>query len=113
MEFALAQNTAIVLLADTPPDGLSAAIEISPLAALSDITRWADYIAIDAPRSVLSSLTASLAQSGYRNDGQILVETSIPCGGMGECAVCAVHLRKGFKLACKDGPVFNIQQLLE
>jgi dihydroorotate dehydrogenase electron transfer subunit len=113
MENALAQNAATVLLTGTPPDDLSAAVEISPLSALSEITRWADYIAIDAPRSVLSPLTASLARSGYRNDGQILVETSIPCGGLGECAVCAVHLRKGFKLACKDGPVFDIQQLLE
>ncbi len=113
MENALTQNTAIVLLTDTPPDGLSAAVEISPLAALPDITHWADYIAIDAPRSMLSSLTASLAKSGYRNDGQILVETSIPCGGLGECAVCAVPLRKGFKLACKDGPVFDMRLLLE
>ena len=113
MENALAQNTAIVLLAHTSPEGLSAAVEISPLSSLPDITRWADYIAIDAPRSLLSPLTASLARSGYRNDGQILIETSIPCGGLGECAVCAVHLRKGFKLACKDGPVFDIQLLLE
>jgi hypothetical protein len=31
---------------------------------------------------------------------------------MGECGVCAVNLRKGYKLACKDGPVFDLRSLL-
>lgn len=109
----LAQNAALVLLTDHPPEGLPAAVEISPLSALAETMRWADYLALDAPRSMLPALLQSIRAAGYSHDGQILVETPLPCGGLGECAVCAVNLRKGYKLACKDGPVFDLKTLFE
>lgn len=113
IEPILAQNAAIVLLIDNPPDQLSPAIEISPLAALRETILWADYLAIDAPRTHLSTLLPAIAQSGYHKDGQIIVDTPIPCGGMAECGTCAIQLHKGFKLTCKEGPVFDIKTLLE
>lgn len=112
-EPALAQNAAIVLLTDNSPEDLSTAIEISPLEALTETMRWADYVALDAPRSALPALLQSIRAAAYSRDGQILVETELPCGGMAECGVCAVSLHKGYKLACKDGPVFELKTLLE
>ena len=112
-EFALAQNAAIALLTDHAPDGLPAAIEISPISTLAEATRWADYLALDAPKDVLSGLLQTISQTAYHGDGQVFIETAIPCGAMSECAACAVHLRKGFKFACKDGPVFDLKTLLE
>ncbi len=109
----LAQNAALVLLADHPPEGLPAAVEISPLLALAETLRWADYLALDAPRAMLPALMRMLRAAAHARDGQILVDTPLPCGGMAECGVCAVSLRKGHKLACKDGPVFDLKTLLE
>jgi len=108
---ALAQNAALVLLTDNPPEDLPAAIEISPLSALAETLRWADYLALDAPRSALPALAQALR--AYSRDGQALVETPLPCGGLAECGICAVHLRKSYKLACKDGPVFGLKTLFE
>ncbi len=112
-EPALTQNAAVVLLADAAPEGLPAAIEISPLSALPETLRWADYIAFDLPRAALPTTLKLITDTSYSRDGQALIETPIPCGGMGECGVCAVSLRKGYKLACKDGPVFDLKTLLE
>jgi hypothetical protein len=136
VEPALAQNAALVLLTDYPPKDLPAAIEISPLSALAETMRWADYLALDAPRSALPALVQSIRAAAYSRDGQILVETALPCGGMGECGVCAVsrgaagfdthrtlhfdklsaslnHQPRPYMLACKDGPVFDLKTLLE
>jgi len=35
----------------------------------------------------------------------------MPCGGLGDCGLCAVDLKRGWKLACKDGPVFDLNEL--
>ncbi len=112
-EPALAQNAAVALLTDHPPEGIPAALEISPLATFAEATRWADYLAIDAPRELLPGILQTIREAAYHREGQILIETDLPCGGMAECAACAIHLRKGFKLACKDGPVFDLKALLE
>jgi dihydroorotate dehydrogenase electron transfer subunit len=40
-----------------------------------------------------------------------LVMTPIPCGGIAECGACAVPAHRGWKLACRDGPVFNLNEL--
>ena len=112
-EPALAQNAALALLTDNPPEDLPTAIEISPLSALAETLRWADYLALDAPRAALPALMQFIGAAAYSRDGQVLVETPLPCGGMGECAACAVSLRKSYKLACKDGPVFDLKTLRE
>jgi dihydroorotate dehydrogenase electron transfer subunit len=112
-EAILAQRAALVLLTDRPPEGLPAAIEISRISALAETARWADYIAADLPRAVLPSFLRILVGASYRGEGQVLVETALPCGGMADCGVCAVSLRKGHQLACKDGPVFNLKTLYE
>lgn len=112
IDLVLAQRAALVLLTDRVPDGLPAAIEISPLSALAETTRWADYLAIDLPRATLPSFLQTLTGAGYHREGQILVETALPCGGMADCGVCAVSLRQNYQLACKDGPVFDLKTLL-
>jgi hypothetical protein len=44
-------------------------------------------------------------------EAQVLIRTSMPCGGIAECGVCAVPLKSKWKMACKDGPVFEWQAL--
>jgi dihydroorotate dehydrogenase electron transfer subunit len=115
LEPALAQKAAIVLLTDAALEGLPAAVEISPLSALPEIAQWADYLALDAPRAAITTIQNILGPnahtffSGYTTE--ILIETPLPCGGIGECGVCAVKTRKRYALACKDGPVFDLKTL--
>jgi hypothetical protein len=74
---------------------------------------WADYIAIDAPASSLPILHELLlgGLEGRRRVTEFLVADALPCG-TGACAACAVPARRGWKLACIDGPVFKAADLL-
>jgi NAD(P)H-flavin reductase len=90
-------------------------VEIRPLTALREITPWADYVALDMPRESLPGLRQMLGlgeQARVQLEAQVLIVTPIPCGGIAECGVCAVTIRHGWKLACKDGPVFDLQALI-
>jgi hypothetical protein len=113
LEPALAQKAAIILLTDNPPNNLPSAVEISPLSALPETIQWADYLAIDIPRAAIPDTLSPIQQLIHSGYAQIFIETPVPCGGMAECGVCAVRLRKGYQLACKDGPVFDLKIILE
>ena len=129
LEPALAQNASVVLVCDQPPTNLPSALEILPTAALSEVTAWADYLACQVRRERLPELLNLLTPernplhlrpglphaptksiTPRSNSAQVLVETPVPCGGLAECGACAISLRGGwgFKLACKDGPVFDL-----
>lgn len=117
----LQQNAAIVLLCDSHLDHLPDAVEAQPVSALSEIIAWADYIAFDVARDNLPGLSERVfignparalparvaTGGGGRNEAQVLIRTPLACGGMAECGVCAVTGKPGWKMACKDGPVFN------
>lgn len=131
LEPALAQKAEITLLAEAVPDSLPPAIEILPLSALAETIKWADYLAIDAPRAALAAIHETLfpdlpvSYYGYTPNRaakpssiligyatEILIETPLPCGGMAECGACAIPSRHGTLLACKDGPVFDLKSIL-
>ena len=111
---ALRQKAAIVLLCDSRLDNLPDAVEVQPVSALSEIMDWADYAAFDVSRENLPGLKERLfnrrqAKSLY--EAQVLVRTPVPCGGMAECGVCAVTVKSAWKMACKEGPVFDWKEL--
>ena len=122
LEPSLAQKASVVLLTDQARTDLPAALEILPTTALPETYLWADYLAIEIRREHLPDLLemlipdrkSSFPQSknipSRLGSAQVLVETPVPCAGLADCGVCAVNLRpgRGFKLACKDGPVFDL-----
>lgn len=113
-DMALKQGAAVALYTDRIPGGLSPAVEVSPLAALPEILDWADWFAADLPLDQLSPLRKLLGLSNGGLPGmtaQVLLTVPMPCGGTGECGACAVHTREGYQLACKDGPVFDLNDL--
>ncbi len=113
---ALKQEASIVLVCQTPPDDLPLQIEVQPLRALLDVCNWAEYIAMDASRESLPELKKILGMRGpliVKNDAQILIRTPMPCGALAECGVCTVESHRGQLLACKDGPVFDLKDLLD
>ena len=112
---ALNQGASIVLVSDLELPDLPPEVEIQPMSALAEIVQWADYLAMDMPRESLVGLREMLGlgqQATSRVEAQALVLTPMPCGGMGECSVCAVTVKRGWKMACKDGPVFDLGDLM-
>lgn len=113
---ALRQDAAIVLVSSSTPEALPDEVEVQPLSGLEDILDWADYVAFDVARENLSQLREQLGKWDRLTAGmdlQVFIHTSIPCGGMAECGICAVTLKSDWKLACKDGPVFDWREILE
>jgi NAD(P)H-flavin reductase len=114
LDTVLKQEVSIVLVCKTPPDDLPLQIEVQPLNALMDVCNWADYIAIDAACESLPELKKMLGMRSpltVKNEAQILIRTSMPCGALADCGVCTVESRRGQLLACKDGPVFDLKDL--
>lgn len=114
LEVALGQGASVVLVSDLGLTDLPPEVEIQPVAALAGVAKWADSMAFDLPRESLPGLREKLglaAQPGVKCEAQVLVTTPMPCGGIAECGVCAVTVRRGWKMACKDGPVFNLVDL--
>lgn len=112
---ALTQSAAVVLVCDTVEEyALPDEVEIHPLSAWSEIVEWADYVAFDVAREHWFELRELLLNDGQLSalpEAQILIRTPVPCGGIADCGVCAVTLRSNWKLACKDGPVFNLNEI--
>jgi len=116
LETCQRQGAEVALIADSAPEEIPLSVEVLPPAVLPEAARWADYAALDMPREQIENLLASPPLfdplnllSGY---AQVLIETSVPCGGMAECGVCAVSTKNGIRLACKDGPVFGLGELV-
>jgi NAD(P)H-flavin reductase len=115
LDAALKQEASIVLICQTPPDDLPLQVEVRPISALLDICDWADTIAMDAARESLPELKKMLGRSNpfiVKNEAQILIRTPMPCSALAECGVCTVESHRGPLLACKDGPVFDLKDLL-
>jgi hypothetical protein len=118
---------AVALFTDAPLPPLPTSLEAYPLIDLGEALVWADFLAIDAPQEKLPEI---LEQLGAHSDGvfldrgQILVETPMPCAGLGECGVCAIQTSRAararhsprtgeaWSLVCRQGPVFDIAKLL-
>lgn len=112
---ALKQGAAVVLVCDTDEEYLPDQVEVQPFSALDDILGWADYIAFDVSRESLPRLRERLGgrnQGSVKGEAQVLIYAPVPCGGVADCGVCAVTLKSGWKMACKDGPVFDLREIL-
>ena len=97
-----------------PP--LPSVVEISPLHAAPEALGWADFLALDLPLEAVSRLQPVLGLPAEARNlpcpSQALVLADMPCSGLAACGVCAITLRRGWKLACQDGPVFDTEALL-
>lgn len=112
---ALNQNAAVVLVCDSNADHLPDEVEVQPMSVLEEVVEWADYLAFDVRREDLSQLRQRVGKLNPLPAGdaaQVLIHTPVPCGGLADCGVCAVTLKSGWKLACKDGPVFDWRELV-
>jgi dihydroorotate dehydrogenase electron transfer subunit len=81
--------------------------------ALSPIS-WADQIGAALPDDERSSLVAAIRAVKYRWErgfASALLHAPFVCG-VGACGVCAVDLRRGTRLVCSEGPVFDLRDVV-
>lgn len=123
ISLALKQKAEVVVLCDSKTADLPEIVEVQPLRAMLEILKWADYAAVDVARENLNQLKEKIGeknQAGARREaaalslskGQVLIRTQMPCGALAECGVCAVTVGRQWKMVCKEGPVFDLKELL-
>jgi NAD(P)H-flavin reductase len=115
ISIALKQNAEVVVVCNSQTEDLPEVVEVQPLKALLDVLQWADYAAMDVSRENLNQLREMLAgkeQVKAKIEAQVLIRTAMPCGALADCGVCALTLHHEWKMACKDGPVFGLRDLL-
>jgi hypothetical protein len=111
---ALSVDASTAIFTNTPLPFVSASLEIYPLAALPEALPWADFLALDLPLQKLAGLRLCLGlgrDQALTCPTQALILTPMPCATAAECGVCAVPTRGSRKLACQDGPVFNLTEI--
>jgi hypothetical protein len=114
VEQALLQRAAVTVYANAIPSGLPEDVEVLPIDLLPEAPAWADFLALDVNHARLPELRSWLGLTAFQRPAcsvQVLVHTAMPCAGLAECGVCAVHTRSGWALSCTDGPVFDFHQL--
>jgi dihydroorotate dehydrogenase electron transfer subunit len=112
---AAAPQAETALFCDAAPGELPTAIEVQPLAALAGALAWADYVAIDMEPGRLDDLPTLLGikeRLPKTLRAQALVTPPLPCGGLARCGVCTLAAARGPRLACEDGPVFDLGDLI-
>jgi dihydroorotate dehydrogenase electron transfer subunit len=105
------RNASVSLWASVTPSDLSPDVEVATdLPAALD---WADFVAICTTPTGLPELRTMLGpvERLYTPARiQALIMEPMPCG-IGGCTACAIRVRRGWKLACLDGPVFPLDTL--
>ncbi len=82
---------------------------------LQSAITWADQICAALPIGQLLALRDAIGRVKYRWErgfAGALLEGPLVCG-VGACGVCAVELRRGTRLLCSDGPVFDLRDLAD
>lgn len=87
-------------------------VEVLKVSDFPAALEWSDACAVSAPLNQLPVFLRSLpVKPADHSKVEVFIDAPLACGNA-RCGVCAVETRKGFKLACKDGPVFPLKELL-
>ena len=111
VQLARERRASVSLWASTIPRGLPPDVELAT--NLRTSLAWADFLAVSSTAAGLTGLRSLLsleADEHIAMEAQALVVTDMPCG-FGACMACGVRSRRGWKLACQDGPVFPLEGL--
>lgn len=112
---ALSDRVEVTLFTNLKLSNLAPEIEVLPLEELNQVAGWADYFGAALPHNQLNLLRNQLQLPAIRKTpltAEIMLEVPMICDENSACGVCAVSTSRGWRLACKDGPVFNLDDLL-
>jgi dihydroorotate dehydrogenase electron transfer subunit len=86
---------------------------------LPDFLNWADQICACGPLDMYKTMSLILNPSLSKGGGekrsnlrcQVSLEVRMGCG-IGACRSCTINTRHGLKQVCRDGPVFELNDIL-
>jgi dihydroorotate dehydrogenase electron transfer subunit len=70
-----------------------------------------DQIFACGPKAMYEALSDSLEKQNAKNPVQVSLEVRMGCG-TGVCYSCSIRTKQGMKRACKEGPIFNIRDII-
>ena len=112
---ALRNGAEVTLVTDTIPSELAPEIEVLPLNEVGGIKSWADSLVAVLPYEKITSFIRALELvpgNPLPFQAEVMVDNPMICDESSSCGVCAVLTSNGWKLACKDGPVFPLEDLM-
>jgi dihydroorotate dehydrogenase electron transfer subunit len=78
---------------------------------LAEYVEWSDQAFACGPNAMFGAMAEVLRPLRLRRSVQVLLEERMGCG-TGICYGCAVETRrKGMRLVCKDGPMFELRDV--
>jgi dihydroorotate dehydrogenase electron transfer subunit len=90
---------------------------------LPDFLEWADQVFACGPVSMYKAMSLTLNPSPLKGEGkeegekrsnlkcQVSLEVRMGCG-IGACRSCTINTKRGLKKVCRDGPVFELNDVL-
>jgi len=78
---------------------------------LPDLTGWADQVFACGPMPMYKAMAAQSKELLKAKPVQISLEMRMGCG-LGVCYSCTVKTKNGLKQVCKDGSVFDLEDIL-
>jgi dihydroorotate dehydrogenase electron transfer subunit len=109
---SLSHGLAVAWVADSIPEQFPPQVELLASSDLVEAVKWSDYAAAAATLTGLGFLINKFDRhTDLKKKVDVLIDVPLSCGNA-RCGVCAVETKKGWKLACKDGPVFNLEEVL-
>lgn len=78
---------------------------------LAEYIDWADQIYACGPLAMYKSIAEQSKQWPDKKPVQVSLEVRMGCG-IGACLCCSIKTKTGMKQVCRDGPVFNLNEVL-
>jgi dihydroorotate dehydrogenase electron transfer subunit len=78
-----------------------------------ELFTWADQIVASGSTQLYHDLAGWVRRARYRLEpgwARVLMDLPMPCG-TGACFACAIDTSRGIRLACYDGPAFDLAEL--
>jgi dihydroorotate dehydrogenase electron transfer subunit len=107
-----------------PPEDLPASAELliatddgsmgtkaTVIELIPDYLKRGDQIFACGPEAMYEALNHSLDARKVKNPAQVSLEVRMGCG-TGVCYSCSIRTKQGMKRVCKEGPVFNIRDII-
>lgn len=104
----LERGAELALVCSEPPPNLPEAVELNP--PWPEALAWADYAALDLGDTDSVEGFPARTRLRFGRAAEALMTPPMPCG-IGACGACAVRTRRGWVLACREGPVWPMRDL--
>ena len=78
---------------------------------LSRYVNWADQIYACGPLAMYKTIAGERQQWRNKKPVQVSLEVRLGCG-IGACFGCSIRTKYGMKQVCRNGPVFNLDEVI-